>query len=308
MLRFIRGLLRGLLLAATYVSLCGFFFIFPIPKSDERKVAEMIQARNWHGVINFTTERLNGAPQRNATNDTMLNFRCLAHIGLNQLDDAEKDCQQSLQAVPDSHNPTNMLGLIRLRRGQNTEAVPFFEKAVQLKPDFGIGWANLVATYSAMGETGKAWDAYQKLAAVDVSRAKTQKALYRIPDARPADKGEPIPIGGAKPATTLAAAKPAAPGDADLQAAQKAVLDEPGNAALWRTLGQKYVAAGDHERALKAYGEAMKLEPQNLDTLEAAGALHAKLGQKERAKEIGDAIAKLDAARGEKFLAEHLKP
>jgi len=308
MLRIGRYFLGG----ALYACLCGFFFIFPIPKSDERRVTEMVAARNWHGVVNFTTERLSG--HRNGTNDTMLNFRCLAHLNLNQLDDAERDCQDSLKAVPDKHLPTNNLGVIRLKRGLNTEAVPFFEKAVQLKPDFCIGWANLVATRSAMGEPGKAWDAYQQLAKVDASRARTYKTNFRVPDERPAERGAPIPIPGQMVAATTVpvAARtqstPAPAGEGELLDAQKLVVTEPANAAAWQALGGMYAARGDAERALRAYGEAIKLQPSNPDLLEAAGALHAKQGQKDRVKEIWEALGKIDQARAEKFFSAYLLP
>ena len=54
---------RLLIALFTYVSLCGWFFIFPIPKSDVQKAAEMARAQDWHGVINFMTEKLKNNPE-----------------------------------------------------------------------------------------------------------------------------------------------------------------------------------------------------------------------------------------------------
>ena len=341
--------ISGLLaLAATYISLCGWFFIIPIPKSDVQKAGEMARAQDWHGVINFTTEGL----KRNPEHPQFLNLRCLAHIRIGQLDDAERDCQAALKVSPSPVHesafpggpqsdagtiykeiPSNNLGAIRQLRRQHAEAIPFFEMAVEMKPEFGLGWSNLVVSYEALGNREKAWDAYQQLAKVDESRAKVAKAKFNISDSRPSNSA-PVaqsPVTKAEPVTQQLLeqlSQPQAPtmqsetkaekavqspsataaNVNDVQAAQRVVSAEPTNPSAWRTLAGQYASAGEFEKAIRAYQEALRLEPNNADTLETLGVLYAKSGQKDKVREVWENLAKIDKARSDKFFSTYILP
>ena len=315
--------------AFVYVSLCGFFiFPIPIPKTDARKAQELAQARDWHGVINFTTEQLKSNPN----NESLYDFRCLANFNLRRFAEAERDCQESPKILPNRVAPTNNLGAIRQYQSRHAEAIAYFEKAVAIQPNYGVSWANIVVSYNAMQQPGKAWDAFQELAKVDASRAKDVKTRLKIPDERPADLVAKVPQVLSPPPTQQSAVQPeraieVQPGrehpqssnrqrvddaspiaQGDLQTAQTLVITEPSNARAWRELGKQYQSAGDTDKAIRAFQEALRLEPSDANTLETLGALYAKAGQKEKVRETWENLGKVDKARADKFFSVYILP
>ena len=101
------------------------------------------------------------------------------------------------------------------------------------------------------------------------------------------------------------AAKTNAVAMTDLQGAQRQVIANRDDAGAWRVLGQQYLAAGDPGKAARAYNEALRLQPADLDSLEALGAMYARAGQKEKLLETGGRIEKIDKARAERFFASY---
>lgn len=229
----------------------------------------------------------------------------------------------------------NNLGVIPQLRGKHGEAIPFFQKAVEIKSGYGLAWMNMIVSYNAISERGKVWDAYQQLAKVDDSRARAAKAKFNIPDQRPADAAPPAvatqrPAPPAQQSAVQESQPPQGQPPAmqpevsvqkseqnpsltastigNIQAAQRVVLAEPTNPSAWRALAGQYASTGENEKAIRAYQEALRLEPNNVDTLEALGALYAKSGQKDKVRETWESLAKVDKGRADKFFSAYILP
>jgi tetratricopeptide (TPR) repeat protein len=74
----------------------------------------------------------------------------LAHAGYaktllfqRQLDDAQNEAQTSVRLQPDLAEGWNILGLIMLERNQKKDAIDYFSKALQIKPDLSEAKENL---------------------------------------------------------------------------------------------------------------------------------------------------------------------
>jgi tetratricopeptide (TPR) repeat protein len=94
----------------------------------------------------------------------------------------------------------------------------------------------------------------------------------------------------------------------DIQTAQQRVVAQPSNYRAWRELAQQHQAAGEPDEAIRAYQEALRLEPNDIDTLEVSGALYAQGGQKIKVREIWESLANLDKPRAEKFFSTYVVP
>lgn len=66
----------------------------------------------------------------------------------------------------------------------------------------------------------------------------------------------------------------------DLQGAQKQVIAKRADAGAWRELGRHYLADGDAGKAIRAYRQALRLQPGDADALEALAAIERGAGQK----------------------------
>ncbi len=61
---------------------------------------------------------------------------------------------------------------------------------------------------------------------------------------------------------------------------KKAVKEEPGDADAWNLLGYASRKKGDLEQSAKAYGKALKIDPNHKDALEYQGELFLMQGDK----------------------------
>jgi hypothetical protein len=70
-------------------------------------------------------------------------------------DSAIVDYQRALAIQPD-HMAYNNVGDIQSKRGQTQEALKNFQQAVQIKPNFAIGYGNIATCYLRLGQNQKA--------------------------------------------------------------------------------------------------------------------------------------------------------
>ena len=95
---------------------------------------------------------------------------------------------------------------------------------------------------------------------------------------------------------------------ADNQGAQRLVILEPSNVRAWRDLAKQYQAANETDKAIRAYQEADRLEPDDVNTIESLGIVYAKVGQKEKAHEMWKRLVKIDQSRADKFFTAYILP
>ncbi len=81
---------------------------------------------------------------------------CHHYIGQQRLNEAEKQCRDSLKANQDYAEAHNSLGTIHMFRGDYQAAASSFRNAVESKPDFGMFRVNLSAALAADGNPSEA--------------------------------------------------------------------------------------------------------------------------------------------------------
>lgn len=139
---------------------------------------------------------------------------------------------------PSSPNTHNNLGDVYGRHGDKQAALREFQKAIELKPNYGDAYHNLANTYMELGQIDKAlenyqnalkfnpnlWQSYQNIAAIYFQQKKYDLALEEI---------------------------------------QKAIKLNPKNLNLKINLGVIYLSAGEKEKAKEIFQVVLAVDPQN---------------------------------------------
>lgn len=139
---------------------------------------------------------------------------------------------------PSSHQNRNNLGDLYARRGEYEKAVEEFNKAIELKPNYGDAYHNVGNVYHQMGKDDLAeesykkalsfnprlWQAYQNLAAIYFNQKKMDLALENM---------------------------------------EKAVAINTESEDLYLNLGVLYINTGKNEKAKEVIQKALILNPQS---------------------------------------------
>jgi len=139
---------------------------------------------------------------------------------------------------PSSHQNHNNLGDLYARHGDYQKAVEEFQKAIELKPNYGDAYHNLANVYhqiqkddSALENYQKAlsfnpnlWQSYQNLAAIHFSQKNYQLAKEEL---------------------------------------EKAIQIKPDNTDLHANLGILYLNLQDKQKAKEEFEKALQIDPQN---------------------------------------------
>lgn len=149
---------------------------------------------------------------------------------------------------PSSPNAHNNLGDVYGRHGDKQAALREFQKAIEIKPNYGDAYHNLANTYRELGQIDKAlenyqkalefnpnlWQSYQNIAAIYFQAKQFTQALDNI---------------------------------------QKAITINPGSLNLRDNLGIIYLAMGNKEQAKETFNLVLSANPQ--DQLAKAGLTEA---------------------------------
>lgn len=139
---------------------------------------------------------------------------------------------------PSSPNTHNNLGDVYGRWGDKQKALQEFQKAIELKPNYGDAYHNLANTYRELGQLDKAlenyqnaikfnpnlWQSYQNIAAIYFQERQYDKALENI---------------------------------------QKAIQINPNSINLRLNLGIVYLAMGEKEKAKQVFNLVLSYDPTN---------------------------------------------
>ena len=139
---------------------------------------------------------------------------------------------------PSSPNTHNNLGDVYGRWGDKQRALQEFQKAIELKPNYGDAYHNLANTYRELGQIDKAlenyqnalkfnpnlWQSYQNIAAIYFEQKQYGKAQENI---------------------------------------QQAIQINPKNINLYINLGVVYLIMGEKEKAKEVFNLVLSADPQN---------------------------------------------
>lgn len=139
---------------------------------------------------------------------------------------------------PSSPNTHNNLGDVYGRAGDKKRALQEFQKAIELKPNYGDAYHNLANTYRELGEIDKALENYQMAANLNPNLWQSYQniaALYF--DQKQYDQA--------------------------IEYLQKAIQINPKNINLRLNLGVVYLVMGDKEKAKQVFTLVLSADPQN---------------------------------------------
>jgi tetratricopeptide (TPR) repeat protein len=168
--------------------------------------------------------------------------RALAYMGINKLDDAMKDAEETLRLAPAAPEAHITVGHLHSLRGRSEEAIASMTAAMALNPKVVVAYFNRGNIYHAMGNHEKALADFDKAQSLDPkyqpiynNRANTKIALKRYDEA----------LADASVAITLLK-----PGD-----------PKPNRALVYGTRAQAYVELKRYDLALKDLNTAIDLAP-----------------------------------------------
>lgn len=139
---------------------------------------------------------------------------------------------------PSSPNTHNNLGDVYGRQGDKQRALQEFQKAIELKPNYGDAYHNLANTYRELGQFDKALENYQKAASYNPNLWQSYQniaALYF--QAKQYDKAQEF--------------------------IQKAIEINPKNINLRVNLAIVFLMMGNKEKAKEIFSLILSVDPQN---------------------------------------------
>jgi tetratricopeptide (TPR) repeat protein len=93
---------------------------------------------------------------------------------------AEEELQSVLRASPGEYRALDLLGVIRVLQGRETDAEKLFTRVVQIRPDFASGHAHLGLLYLQMEHAEKAVPELREAVRLDPKRTDAAAALVHI--------------------------------------------------------------------------------------------------------------------------------
>ncbi len=139
---------------------------------------------------------------------------------------------------PSSPNTHNNLGDVYGRWGDKQRALQEFQRAIELKPNYGDAYHNLANTYMELGQVDKALENYQNAIKYNpnlwqsnqnIAAIYFQQKLY----------------------------------DKTLEYIQKAIQINPKNINLYNNLAIVYLSMGEKQKAFDVFNTVLRMDPQN---------------------------------------------
>ncbi len=152
------------------------------------------------------------------------------------------------------------------RAKQYPQAAQYYERAVQLKPDYDAAWANLSAVYATQGQEQQAQQAIQRALALKPD----QKTYQQAAAALRASAGAQF---------YAAALQKQEAGQDALPDFRQAVQAEPANPDYHLAYGVALQQSSRLNEAVSAYQQALRLRPDDAQTHYSLGTAYHQLGR-----------------------------
>ena len=177
---------------------------------------------------------------------------------LGQPDAAVVEFQRALQIKPDYGDADVDAGSALMVMGRTDEAIGYFQRALQIKPDFAEAWSNLGSALLRKGQVDEAIQCYEKAVAIAPGSSDLHYNLGRAL-ARKANWGGAIVC------------------------YEAALRIQPNDAKVHNNMGAALAEVGRTDEALRQLREALRINPNYPDAHYNLGGVLAHLGQREEA-------------------------
>ncbi|MBL0311444.1 MAG: tetratricopeptide repeat protein [Holophagaceae bacterium] len=169
--------------------------------------------------------------------------------------------RMALAEAPEDPNGLHLLAIAIAQDGRPAEAIPYFDKALDLIPDATSIHFNRARTLEATGRLIDAMNGYINTLISDPDHLESRKALWRLSLYRDAP---PRPM-NFSPAMHegIALIGQGFPAQA-VGALQQALAEDPNNADGWGAIGDAFIGFGEAGEARNAYEKALSFEPDYL--------------------------------------------
>lgn len=216
-----------------------------------------------------------------------------------------------IRKYPSEARPYNNRGLYFLNQKQYSKAIKDFNKAISLKPNYSLAYANLGDTYQKKGDTKNALLQYETSLKLDPKNA---DGLVRVANiyARRGGWGKAVTIYekaiNLEPENVKASYNLAL-GYGHLKEYDKALksfahvitLDANHDKAI-TAIGAIYYQQGDTTTAKNYFLKSLKIHSTSPDTLYNLAACYAKEGNLRRAIQVAKELIEIDSQRGHRLL------
>jgi Tfp pilus assembly protein PilF len=128
-----------------------------------------LQASHWRTSETLYTHTLSFTSK----NYFLMSNLCLYYVKNSTVEIAERRCTELLEATPPTAEGYNILGLLRTETGRVDDGIAYFEKAIKLRPDWGILHAH---SAMALSKAGRTVEAEKELA---IAKASTDGSVNR---------------------------------------------------------------------------------------------------------------------------------
>jgi Tfp pilus assembly protein PilF len=153
-------------------------------EEDKRQAWDLFQQAYEQQMKRELEEAVNLYKKSLATHPTAEAYTFLGwtYSWMGRIDEAIDECHKAIAQDPDFGNPYNDIGAYLIEKGEFDEAIPWFQKAIQAKryesPAFPH--LNLGRVYERKGNWTEAIDSYKKALTLDPNYAQARKALGRL--------------------------------------------------------------------------------------------------------------------------------
>ena len=163
-----------------------------------------------------------------------------------RFDEAERLLKKLIRIGLDSSKIYHQLGTVLSGKGQNINAIEFFDKALQLNPDQYITWYNRAFALDKLGQFKEAVESYDKALQL---KKDYYSAWY--------NRGiELIELGQTEEA---------------IKSFDKALLIKPDKHEAWHNRGIAFSELGQFKEAIESYDRALKIKPDDYQSLDNKG-------------------------------------
>lgn len=213
--------------------------------------------------------------------------RAVIAVHTNRFDDAESFLRRALSAEPGDSAANEQLGAVLVARGKPEQAIPYLRQVAQAFPN-AKSLTELGTAYLTSGRVDSAIVAFRRATEIDstyvdalnymgASLVEIDRAKEALPYLTRSVRQDP----GSAFALGLLCVAYGESHEADLaaQAAVSAVSRDPRNASVYLFAGRGLQAAGRFVDAEKYLAEAVRLEPDDPQSLTRLGMVEASLGK-----------------------------